>query len=66
MWRQLDEMCDRSPLLAPVRLQQLREDKQQLQVGLEQQQETNSQLSREVAQLRTRVAELEQQQAVPA
>jgi hypothetical protein len=46
VWRQLDKLCDKSPLVAPVRLQQLREEKQQL--------------SREVAQLRARVAELEQ------
>lgn len=50
MWRQLDKLCDKSPLVAPMRLQQLREEKQQL--------------SRDVAQLRARVAELEQQQGV--
>jgi chromosome segregation ATPase len=31
VWRQLDDLCDRSPLVAPLRLQRLRHEKQQLQ-----------------------------------
>jgi hypothetical protein len=30
VWRQLDELCDKSPLVAPMRLQQLRHNEQNL------------------------------------
>jgi hypothetical protein len=74
VWRQVDELCDRNPLVAPLRLQRLREQQQldtQLMVANTQLKERNvqlmdrnEQLSREVDQLRIRVAELEQQQPV--
>lgn len=52
VWRQIDELCDRSSVVAPLRLQQLRADKQQLQTRLGQQDQVIAQLQDEVAQLR--------------
>jgi septal ring factor EnvC (AmiA/AmiB activator) len=52
VWRQIDQLCDRSSDVAPLRLQQLRADKQQMQTRLGQQDQVIAQLQDEVAQLR--------------
>lgn len=58
VWRQLDELCDKSPLVAPLRLQRLREDMQQLQGGLDMQKQTINQLLEKVEQLSRENADL--------
>ena len=62
MWRQVDELCDLNPLVAPLRPQRLREDKLQLQDGVaelvEQQQLNKTQLMVANTQLRERDAQL--------
>lgn len=60
VWRQLEELCEGSPLLAPARLRQLMADNEQLQQKVQEQQATISQLMQQMGQVHSMAGELKQ------